>query len=96
MKRAHIDIRKWKMGLLRLPPELSFLQRWNKLSGSCQLCHTSKIFPVDTLVALNGVGICRVVSEPYLRGHHRYPNIDVEAFGEKMRVNVVEITLISN
>ena len=64
MKPAQVDRRSRIMTPLRLPPELRFLQRWNVFSSSWQLCHTSKIFPIDTFVALNGVGICRVVSDP--------------------------------
>jgi len=56
MKPAQVVRRSRIMTPLRLPAELRFLQRWNMFSGSWQLCHISKIFPINTFVALNGVG----------------------------------------
>jgi len=96
MKPAQVDRRSRIMTPLRLPPELRFLQRWNVFSSSWQLCHTSKIFPIDTFVALNGVGICRVVSDPCMLRRRGYPQLIVESSGERICVDVIEITRISN
>jgi len=96
MKSAQADRCSRIMTPLRLPPELRFLQRWNMFSGSWQICHISKIFPINTLVALNGVGVCRVVSDPSMPRRRGYPQLTVESSGERIRVDVIEITRISN
>jgi hypothetical protein len=66
-------------------------------SGSWLLCHISKIFPIDTLVARNGVGVCRIVSDPAMPRRRVYPQLIVElSGGERIYVDGIEITRISN
>ena len=81
----------------RLPPELQFLQQGGRLFDVWQLCHTSKLFPIDTSVVVNGrLGIYRVVSDPYILRQHDCPYIDVEACGKRFCVKVFEASGISN
>ena len=96
MKPAQADRRSRIITPLQLPPELRFLQRWNMYSSSWKLCHISKIFPIGTLVALNGVGICRIVSDPCIPRRQDYPQLIVESCGERICVDIIEITRISN
>jgi len=96
MKKVAIDQHKRVITPLRLPPELRFLQGWNMFSSSWKLSHISKVFPIGSYVALNGVGICRVVSDPCMPRRHDYPQLVVETAGDRICVNVIEITRISN
>jgi hypothetical protein len=97
MKHKSIETNKWKISPVRLPPELKFLQRWNRFVSSWELCHTGKIFPIDTYVTVNGcMGAYRVISNPYVLWRNGYPHLDVEAFGERIQVNVIELAPLSN
>jgi hypothetical protein len=97
MKREQVDQNNLEISPLRLPPELKFLLRWKRYISSWEICHAGKIFPVDTYVTVRGcMGIYRVISNPYVLWRNGLPHLDVEAFGERICVNIIEIAPISN
>jgi hypothetical protein len=97
MKRGQIDQLNWEMSPSKLPEKLKFSKHWNKFVGGWELCHAGKIFPVDSYVTVNGcMGIYRVISDPYTPWRGSLPHLDVDAFGEKVCVNIIEIAPISN